>query len=329
MEKNEKDEKPNQGFDKNKNPDFHSGFKPPKFPKEDDALKGVIDTIPQEEMDKARNAFKQFKYIDTVNNSYTLEYNLFIPENYTKEKKYPLIIFIHDASLVNSNDVKSTIIKTVGGPIWATEREQKKHESIVLAPKYNEIIIDDNHGKFSKSEYINVTVRLIEKICEDYSIDKDRIYSTGQSMGAMTTLYLLANYPNLLAAGLIVDGQWRIDELQGLTKATFTYFSAGGDMKAFKGQTEVKDYLTSLNISYGILTDLNAQDDINILNNETKEMYKSKYSKNFITYKAGTVLPLDSKNAHEHMSSFKYGYRIDSVRDWLFEQNKKRNEENI
>ena len=29
-------------------------------------------------------------------------------------------------------------------------------------------------------------------------------------------------------------------------------------MKAFKGQTEVKDYLTSLNISYGILTDLNA-----------------------------------------------------------------------
>ena len=75
MEKNEKDEKPNQGFDKNKNPYFHSGFKPPKFPKEDDALKGVIDTIPQEEMDKARNAFKQFKYIDTVNSSYTLEYN--------------------------------------------------------------------------------------------------------------------------------------------------------------------------------------------------------------------------------------------------------------
>ena len=100
-------------------------------------------------------------------------------------------------------------------------------------------------------------------------------------------------------------------------------------MKAFKGQTEVKDYLTSLNISYGILTELNAQDDINILNNATKEMYKSKYSKNFITYKAGTVLPLDSKNAHEHMSSFKYGYRIDAVRDWLFEQNKKRNEENI
>ena len=87
MEKNEKDEKFSQGFDKNKNPDFHSGFQPPKFPKEDDALKSVIDTIPQEEMDKARTAFNQFKYIDTVNSSYKLQYNLFIPENYTKKKK--------------------------------------------------------------------------------------------------------------------------------------------------------------------------------------------------------------------------------------------------
>ena len=29
-----------------------------------------IDTIPNEEMNKARNAFKQYKYIDTKNNSY-------------------------------------------------------------------------------------------------------------------------------------------------------------------------------------------------------------------------------------------------------------------
>ena len=76
-------------------------------------------------------------------------------------------------------------------------------------------------------------MRLIQKLTEDYSIDKDRIYSTGQSMGAMTTLYLLANYQNLLAPGIVVDGQWRLDELQGLTNATFTYFAAGSDGKAF------------------------------------------------------------------------------------------------
>ena len=289
---------------------------------EDDSYQRVLDTIPKEEMDKARNAFKQFTFNDTVKKDYVLNYNLFIPENYTNEKKCPLVIFMHDASLVGSNDTNNTIIKSVGGPIWATDREQKKHQSFVLSPQYSEVIIDDNNGKYSKSEYINVTVRLIQYLIEKYPINTDRIYSTGQSMGAMTTLYLLANYQDLLAAGIVVDGQWRLDELQGLTNATFTYFAAGSDGKAFKGQTEVREYLDSLNLSYGFLNNINAQDNIDTLNNVTQEMYLNNHSYYFIKFKDGSVLPPDSKNAHEHTSSFKYGFRIDKVRDWLFEQNK-------
>ena len=173
-------------------------------------------------------------------------------------------MFIHDGSFVDNTDVKSALTDTVGGPIWATDREQKKHECFVLVPKFNNIIIDDNNGKYMVSEYINVIVRLIQKLIAEYSINKDKIYSTGQSMGAMTTLYLLSNFPNLLAAGLVVDGQWRIEELKGLINSTFTYFAAGGDQKAFKGLTEVKEYFKSLKISYGELTDLNAQDNVNI-----------------------------------------------------------------
>ena len=93
---------------------------------DDDFSPSEIDTFTKEELDKARNAFRQFNYIDTINDSYILDYNLFIPENYTKEKKYPLIMFIHDGSFVQKTDVKSTLTDTVGGPIWATDREQKK-----------------------------------------------------------------------------------------------------------------------------------------------------------------------------------------------------------
>ena len=71
----------------------------------------------------------------------------------------------------------------------------------------------------------------------------------------------------------MVDGQWRLDELQGLTNATFTYFAAGSDGKAFKGQTEVREYLDSLNLSFGFLNNINAQDNIDTLNNVTQEMY--------------------------------------------------------
>ena len=146
---------------------------------DDDLSPSEIDTFTKEELDKARNAFRQFNYIDTINDSYILDYNLFIPENYTKEKKYPLIMFIHDGSFVQKTDVKSTLTDTVGGPIWATDREQKKRECFVLAPKYNDIIIDDNHDQFFVSEYINVTVRLIQELINNYSINKDKIYTQG------------------------------------------------------------------------------------------------------------------------------------------------------
>jgi len=157
---------------------------------------------------------------------------------------------------------------------------------------------------------------------EEYSINKDRIYSTGQSMGAMTTLYLLSNYQNLLSAGLIIDGQWKLDELKGLINSAFTYFAAEGDAKAYKGQTEVKEFLDSLNITYGTLSDLNATDKVENLNKSAEEMYDLNYFYNFITYKKGTVLPPNSKSSNEHMASFKYGYRIDKVRDWIFKQNR-------
>ena len=77
-----------------------------------------IDTIPKEELDKARNAFKQYKYIDRINKSYSLEYNLFKPVNYTDNKKYSLIIFIEDGSMVGSNkDVKISLTNSVGGEV--------------------------------------------------------------------------------------------------------------------------------------------------------------------------------------------------------------------
>jgi predicted peptidase len=280
----------------------------------------ILDTISSEELNKARDSFKQYSFTDSKDSSKVLHYNLFIPENYSKNEKYPLMMFIGDGSTVGRE--KSPITRTVGGPIWATDTVQKKHKCFVLIPEYNELIIDDIK-RFYISEYINVTIRLISQLQKDYNIDSNRIYSTGQSMGAMTTLYILANNPNLLAAGLIADGQWKIDELTGLVDATFTYFAAAGDHKAFTGQNEVKKYFDSKNIKYGSLDDINAKEKVDILNNETKKMYDLGYKQNFISFAKGTVISPNSVRKNEHMESFKYAYRIETVRDWIFSQVKK------
>ena len=81
---------------------------------------------------------------------------------------------------------------------------EKEHKWYVSVPQYNKEISTIQN----KSEYVNLTIDLIEDIQGKYNIDKNKIYGTGQSMGAMVTLYLLSNHPDLYAAGLIVDGFW-------------------------------------------------------------------------------------------------------------------------
>ena len=275
-----------------------------------------IDTIPPEEMNKARQSFKQYNFTE---DSKVLSYNLFIPENYTKDEKYPLVMFISDKSLVGK-EVIAPITQTVGGPIWATDTVQKKHPCFVLVPQYNEGVVD---GAWNKSIYLNITLNLISKLEEDYNIDKNRIYGTGQSMGAMTTLYLLANHQDLFAAGLIADGHWLLEQLYGLVNATFTFFAAEGDPNPFNTQNEVKEYFNNNSYPYGSLELINARENAEVLNKETDAMYQKGNKQNFISFAKGTVVNPGSEGKGEHMASFKYAYRLERVRDWIFEQVKK------
>ena len=47
------------------------------------------------------------------------------------------------------------------------------------------------------------------------------------------------------------------------------------------------------------------------------------YKQNFISFEKGTVISPNSVRKNEHMESFKYAYRIENVRDWIFSQVKK------
>lgn len=284
----------------------------------DDDSPYELDTIPHEEMEKARRSFKKFKYI---NNSKIIDYNFYIPENISENEYYPLIVFISDRSLVGQ-EITAPLNFTVGGPIWATDTVQKKHKCFVLVPQYNETISTME----PKSEYVNVTIGLIQEIKEKYAIDKNRIYGTGQSMGAMVLLYLLSNRPDVYTAGLIVDGHWNLSELHGLVDATFTYFAAEGDPNPYNGQNELKQYFEDNNVTYCNMSHVNAQEKVEILNQEAEKMYKNGNKRNFITYANGTVLTPGSSGKGEHMASFKYGYRIETVRDWLFDQSSNSNE---
>ena len=141
-------------------------------------------------------------------------------------------------------------------------------------------------------------------------------------MGAMATLYFLANNPELFTAGLMISTNLNINELYGLVNATFTYIVSEGDINSYNGQYELKKYFDEYNVSYSNISNVNAQEKIEMLNKEVEIIYEKGSKRNFISYRNGTVVKSNSKEKNEHRASFKYGYRIETVRDWLFSQSK-------
>lgn len=260
----------------------------------------------------------------TFNDSKTgleIPYNIYLPDNYDKNKNYPLVVFIADSSLVGKGE-KASLEQGLGGIIWANDSKNSKEECIVLVPTYSDVIIDDMQGN-EKSEYLNATKNLIDNVSTSYSVDANRIYGTGQSMGGMTILYLASQYPDLFAAEMFVSCQWDINELSNLDSQKFFYIVSEGDQKASTGQKEVKQMLDNKSVKYEVLDGIDAQSGDN--DNKINEMIGKNSNINFISFKQGTVTGNSTNNkmgAGEHMASFDYAYNLEPVRDWLFKQHK-------
>ena len=248
----------------------------------------------------------------------TLQYQLYVPEDYDDSESYPLIQFIPDSSVVGRG-TDAVLTQGWGGLIWATEEEQAKHPAFVVVPVFTETIVDDS---FNHSGQIEVGVRLIQSLMEQYSIDDDRVYTTGQSMGGMTSFYLNVTYPDLFAASLFVGSQWDNSILNALEDDSFFYIVSAGDPKASVGQAGLMEVFDGDGAAYSH-AQWSAQDDAQTQNAAVNAMLAEGNSANFVTFTLGTTLAegqTSGGGAGEHMTSFDYAYKLEAVRDWLFAQ---------
>jgi predicted peptidase len=266
----------------------------------------------------AVNAFQQFEFTDP-NTGIKLKYNLYIPKDYDANKSYPLVLFIHDAGVV-STDPRTTLIQGLGGVIWATSSEQAKHESFVLAPQYSYAIVNDNS---EATRDLDVTVDLVKALVSQYNIDKNRVYTTGQSMGCMVSIEMLIRYPDLFAAALLVAGQWDAERMSVLTKANMWVIVSEGDRKAFPGMNASMAALEAAGakISRATWSGRASPEEFAL---EVEKMIGEGNNIKYTVLRKGTVvpegLPDDGGNNHKH--TWRIAYAIEGLRDWLFSQAK-------
>lgn len=264
--------------------------------------------------------FQTFEFNDALTGR-KMTYNLFIPKNYDKNKSYPLVQFIADASTVGKG-AEAPLKQGYGGIIWATDESQAENPSFVLVPSFAgpDWAVND---KWETSEEVAIAYRLLNDVVARYSIDKNRLYTTGQSMGGMISFYLNATQPKLFAASIFVGSQWDIKVLKPLVNATFFYIVSAGDEKASNGMQQVGNLLTENHVKYGS-TQFSAKLPQAEQEQKVEDLIKQGYKINFVQFTKGTVVPEGStqKGAPEHMYSFDYAYKLKSVRDWLFKQKK-------
>ncbi|MCC8199944.1 MAG: hypothetical protein LIP06_15630 [Tannerellaceae bacterium] len=259
--------------------------------------------------------FIQLEYNDPETGK-SMAYNLFVPEQYDKNKSYPLVLFMADASTVNK-DVKVPLTQGYGGVIWASAKDQAKHPAFVLVPQYTTQTVTDQS---TTSYEVEMTIRLLHEVVSQYTIDTNRLYTTGQSMGGMMSMYFNITYPELFAASLFVGCQWDTSHMQHFANDKFFYIVAAGDQKAPKGMAALETLLESEGARIA-KAEWSAKLPAQEQEANVRKLLSEGSDINFIIFTPGSVLP-ENGQGNEHMYSFDYAYKLEGVRDWLLRQSK-------
>ncbi len=280
----------------------------PAIDKSGDAtLQAMIKTeVPQ---------FKQFEFKDAETGK-TMKYNLYTPKNTDGNKKYPLVLFMADASTPGT-DVTRPLTQGYGALVWATEESQAKNPCYVLVPQFSGVAVND---AYEHTDEVDIVIRLLKSVVEDNNVDTDRIYTTGQSMGGMISMYYNVAYPEIFAASIFVDCHWDTATFDSLVKHKFVYFIAGDKGGAYKCLEPLEEAARKEDVQYTF-----AEWSAKLPESRQSELAATMLEKgapvNIFEFETGSVLPEDGKGS-EHMYSFDYAYKVTAVRDWLFKQKK-------
>ncbi|MDB5049514.1 MAG: phospholipase/Carboxylesterase [Fibrobacteres bacterium] len=166
----------------------------------------------------------------------TIVYRLFVPKNYQPSKKYPLMLTLHGAGERGSDD--SAQLLHDFNRMWAADSVQNLHPCFVLAPQCP---VDSqwvntpwakgsyNLDAIAISDPMKSVVGILDSLEKEFSLDLDRIYLSGISMGGYGTWYLAMKFPGRFAAAVPVCGGADPKKAASIAKLPIWTFHAEDD----------------------------------------------------------------------------------------------------
>ena len=167
---------------------------------------------------KLRDLFREEEFFDQEY-EISMPYKLYVPKNYDRRKKYPMVICLHGTGEVQE-PIDAVMMKTQMATVFAEDSEAGRNECFVLVPKCNVLW---------PMPHLTVVWRLIEKLKGEYKIDDRRLYLTGISSGAFGAYVLAMEHPDAFAALVPVAGAANPARIGALKHTPMWIFHAADD----------------------------------------------------------------------------------------------------
>lgn len=187
--------------------------------------------------------FKKYWFVKDTD---TLPYRMLLPARYSHLKQYPLIIFLHGGGERGNNNESQL---NNGGTLFIKDSIMLNYPAIVVFPQCdkrsswtNLISHKDSVSKIRTYEYPKVSppkkdMRLVMELITDLkkisSIDTQRIYVGGLSMGGFGTYDIVNRMPETFAAAFVICGAGDTASAPNMKETSWWLFHGEKDSTVF------------------------------------------------------------------------------------------------
>jgi len=159
-----------------------------------------------------------------------LPYRLFVPLGYDAHRKYPLLLWLHGGDGRGSDNVRQLNGgNQIAAHFFAGDGVQLKLPMFILLPQCP---AGDNWSEpdlNQPTKWLAVTMNALAEVQKEFSIDADRLYLAGQSMGGLGVWSILQAYPGKWAAAIILSAYDNFTDVKALAQTPLWVFQGAAD----------------------------------------------------------------------------------------------------
>ena len=142
---------------------------------------------------------------------HSMPYRYYLPKNYDSSKKYPILMYLHGAGRRGNDNVNQLVNPEPLFTRLLNEENIDKYPCIIVAPQCPEgeqwVDTPWGNGTYSvdnvaESDELQMAKDIILDFENKYSVDTDRVYIAGQSMGGYGTWDMIMRNPTMFAAAI-------------------------------------------------------------------------------------------------------------------------------